>query len=182
MIITILILAAVAVPIIGVTAIAIGNRIYSYWDNKAMSRVRELTQSGTHYTEDKLYNQYLKRKNKFNWAYYSQTDAWIVGLFITLAIALFNGVIFLGLRGPSMIDKKYNNLMEERRILELRLNSKAEIGNEFLYNDIVTFNEKIRDYKADRKNPWISWYCSEKICTIDEIELTEEDMYSERDN
>ena len=182
MIITLIICAVVCVGGLGWAAIAIGSKLFNYYDEKLSCRVDACRSENISYTEDAQCKQYKKTRNKFHWAYYADASGWAATFCISLAIALFNGVIMLSLVSPRVVNKKYNNLVEERRVLELRLESQTEIGNEFLYNDIVKFNAQLRDYKADKANPWISWYYSDKICTISEIELTEEDMYGQRNS
>jgi hypothetical protein len=44
-------------------------------------------------------------------------------------------------------------------------------GNEMLYNDIVAFNNELRNVKKWANNPWTNWFNNQDIASIDYIEL-----------
>ena len=103
-------------------------------------------------------------------------NGWILG------IAL--GLIFIGAIGflTSVFtiidvnvnkDINYQNTLYEREIIEYRIDHMDEniVGSEMLYNDIVGFNNELRNIKKWANNPWTNWFWNEDIATIDYIEL-----------
>lgn len=66
----------------------------------------------------------------------------------------------------------YQNALYEKEVLEYRIeNMENDItGNEMLYNDIVEFNNELRNTKKWANNPWSSWFWNEDIATIDYVE------------
>lgn len=67
----------------------------------------------------------------------------------------------------------YQNVMHEKEMLEYRIEHMEEniIGNEMLYNDIVEFNNKLRNTKKWANSPWTNWFNNQDIASIDYIEL-----------
>lgn len=70
-------------------------------------------------------------------------------------------------------DIDYQNAMYEREMLEYRIDNMEEniVGNEMLYNDIVEFNNELRNVKKWANNPWTNWFYNKDVATIDYIEL-----------
>lgn len=70
-------------------------------------------------------------------------------------------------------DVSYQNVMHEREMLEYRIEHMEEniTGNEMLYNDIVKFNNELRETKKWANNPWTNWFNNEDIASLDYIEL-----------
>jgi len=100
----------------------------------------------------------------------------IVGFGTTL-ISLIAGtgliicsIICIIFNAPRVVEKKMTTLNMERESLVYRLESQQEIGNEYLYNDIVEFNKKIYEHKYNHNNPWISVFTPEEYGTIEMIE------------
>jgi hypothetical protein len=58
-------------------------------------------------------------------------------------------------------------------MLEYRIEHMEEniTGNEMLYNDIVEFNNTLRNEKKWALNPWTNWFNNQDIASIDYIEL-----------
>ena len=70
-------------------------------------------------------------------------------------------------------DVDYQNKLYEKEVLEHRIDNMSEniVGNELLYNDIVEFNNELRNTKKWANNPWTNWFNNEKIASIDYIEI-----------
>ena len=70
-------------------------------------------------------------------------------------------------------ENNYQKTMYQKEVLEYRLQNQDEniVGNELLYNDIVEFNNNLRDVKKWSANPWTSWFNNAKIATIDYIKI-----------
>lgn len=109
------------------------------------------------------------------WCYYD----WRLSLCLTSAITVAVGgvatltcsLLILTVQIPAQVD--YENKLYEREMLEYRLSQKEanEIGNELLYNDIVTFNNELRSVKQYSDNVWVNWFVNQKIATIDYIDV-----------
>ena len=88
---------------------------------------------------------------------------------------LFLSVVFGGIAVGNAIfyDLDYQNALYKREVIEYRLDHMEEniIGNEMLYNDIVEFNNMLRNQKKWANNPWTNWFNNEKIAALDYIEL-----------
>lgn len=101
---------------------------------------------------------------------------YVVGLSIgVLIVACILFVTFLCLCGNIKIneDIEYQNTYYHRATLEYRLENieKNNVGNEYLYNDIVEFNNSLRSTKKWANNPWTNWFNNQKIAELDYIEL-----------
>ena len=70
-------------------------------------------------------------------------------------------------------DLDYQNIMHEKEMLEYRIEHMEEniTGNEMLYNDIVEFNNGLRNTKKWANNPWTNWFNNQDIASIDYIEF-----------
>lgn len=69
----------------------------------------------------------------------------------------------------------YQNKLYEKEVLEYRLEKSDEntVGNEMLYNDIVEFNNSLRETKKWANNPFTNWFWNKDIATIEYIEFRE---------
>ena len=69
----------------------------------------------------------------------------------------------------------YEATLYEKQVLEERLEQAQDnpynIGNEYLYHDIVEFNNNLRSVKKWANNPWTSWFNNEKIASIDYVDI-----------
>lgn len=75
-----------------------------------------------------------------------------------------------------VMDMNYQNKLEEKAMLEYRIQKGEEIaGNELLYSQVVEFNNDIRSTKILSKNPWVNCFNNWKIAEIDYIEIDKED-------
>lgn len=78
-------------------------------------------------------------------------------------------------------DRDYEEMVYEKSVLELRLNNKDDnlVGNEFLYADIIDFNNKLRYERRYADNFWIGIFHNDKIATIEYIEIDGVENYKE---
>lgn len=75
-----------------------------------------------------------------------------------------------------VMDVNYQNKLEEKSMLEYRIQKGEEIaGNELLYSQVVDFNNDLRSTKILSKNPWVNCFNNWKIAEIDYIEIDKED-------
>ena len=111
-------------------------------------------------------------KKTQNW----NTKEWtsFVGCFLAVV-----GIVASLFIAASIISKtitcelKYQNVMYEKEMLEYRIEHMEEniTGNEMLYNDIVKFNNELRNTKKWANSPWTNWFNNQDIASIDYIEL-----------
>ena len=107
--------------------------------------------------------------------YYCKGD-WAFTIAIVLTLIGFFGVIGVtaGICNAQINrDVKYQNAIHEKEMLEYRIEHMEEniIGNEMLYNDIVDFNNELRNVKKWANNPWTNWFYNQDIATIEYIEI-----------
>lgn len=69
----------------------------------------------------------------------------------------------------------YQSALYEKEVIEYRLESKDknDISNEFLYKDIIEYNNKLRKAKKMSENLWTNWFVNDKLAEIDYIEYKE---------
>lgn len=177
-----MIVCIIGLCIIGFTLICLGLSIffsamhnhYELYDNKYWTELRK----GGEPDDDlmKLKKKHDRFENLDN--YHGIGDCgslevpfWL-GAILSIIFILFAGGFLIDGRCPRSVDKKYQEAMIEREALVYRLDHKDEliIGNEVLYKDITTFNQKINNYKLDRDNPWINWFIDPKLASIEPIE------------
>lgn len=88
----------------------------------------------------------------------------IAATFICSIIILFNAGNY---------DVDYQNALHKKEMLEYRIEHMEDniVGNEMLYNDIVEFNNELRNEKKWANNPWTNWFTNQDIAAIDYVEL-----------
>lgn len=88
------------------------------------------------------------------------------------ALGSFFAIIFICMNVINY-DVDYQNMFHKKEMLEYRIEHIEEniTGNEMLYNDIVEFNNDLRNTKKWANNPWTSWFNNKNIASIDYIEL-----------
>lgn len=95
----------------------------------------------------------------------------------TLAIGILLVIISVGVSIGVHINKDvdYQNKLHEREMLEYRIDHIEDniTGNELLYNDIVEFNNYLRNIKKWAASPWTNWFWNQDIAALDYIELTD---------
>lgn len=96
--------------------------------------------------------------------------AFLVVVFTLIGIVL--GIWILCVRSTWELD--YENKLYEKQVLEYRLEQVDDniTGNEMLYNDIVAFNNGLRETKRWANSPWTNWFFNKDIATIDYIDIT----------
>ena len=111
-------------------------------------------------------------KKTHNW----NTEEWtnFVGWFLVVLGIVFNlfTVGFI-IGNATTCELNYQNVMHEKEMLEYRIEHREEniTGNEMLYNDIVEFNNELRNVKKYANSPWTNWFNNQYIASIDYIEL-----------
>ncbi len=98
-----------------------------------------------------------------------------LGLVIVFGIALFiESILLFCNRLPSFEQLHYEDMVEQREILEYRLeNEDATLnGNNELYNDVLYFNKDLRKHKTYSDSIWIGCFFNQKIHEIEYIELS----------
>ena len=92
-----------------------------------------------------------------------------------LVIGIFASVFTCGfvIGNAATYDLNYQNALHEKEMLEYRIEHMEEniTGNEMLYNDIVEFNNGLRNVKKWANNPWTNWFNNQGVASIDFIEL-----------
>ena len=102
-------------------------------------------------------------------------DCWFgVGVIASVIGGMATIICIIGIltiHVPKEID--YQNALYEKEVIEYRIENIDEnlVGNEFLYNDVVTFNNELRKVKMHTNNLWVNWFWNEKIATIDYIDF-----------
>lgn len=104
---------------------------------------------------------------------YSATPE-VAGL-VLITISVLASLFAIGFIIEANVNKDvdYQNKLYEKEVLEHRIDNMSEniVGNELLYNDIVEFNNELRNTKKWANNPWTNWFNNEKIASIDYIEI-----------
>lgn len=67
----------------------------------------------------------------------------------------------------------YQNALYEKEVLEYRIENMDEdiTGNEMLYNDIVEFNNTLRNTKKWANSYFTNWFYNENIASIEYVEF-----------
>lgn len=104
------------------------------------------------------------------------TEEWtnFVGwLLVVLGIVFSLLTVGFIIGNATTCELNYQNVMHEKEMLEYRIEHMEEniTGNEMLYNDIVEFNNELRNVKKWANNPWTNWFNNQDIASIDYIEL-----------
>lgn len=96
----------------------------------------------------------------------------LVVVFSLIGVVL--GVMIIGTQSTWELD--YENKIYEKQVLEYRLEQVDDniTGNEMLYNDIVAFNNGLRETKRWANSPWTNWFFNTDVATIDYIEITQD--------
>ena len=110
-----------------------------------------------------------------------KTSDWIRENWISFVgwVLTITGIVVSLFIAASIISKtntcelNYQNVMYEKEMLEYRIEHIEEniTGNEMLYNDIVEFNNELRNTKKWANSPWTNWFNNQDIASIDYIEL-----------
>ena len=86
---------------------------------------------------------------------------------IILAISIIGGISCQVTK-----QKHYEKALYEKSVLEYRLENEINtVGNEMLYNDIVEFNQGLKETKYYSKSFWFNWYNNDLVADIDYIKI-----------
>lgn len=115
--------------------------------------------------EKKYFRNYNTKEKIAGFAF----GALFIGSIITLC-----SIIFI-LVNVTSYDVEYQNTLHTKEMLEYRIEHMEEniTGNEMLYNDIVEFNNTLRNEKKWALNPWTNWFNNKDIASIDFIKLND---------
>jgi len=113
---------------------------------------------------------FLVKDSWYKGAMYSSGFIMVVLGGLLLLIAL---TFILETQIPSQIN--YEKTLHRKEVLEYRLENieNDTVGNEYLYGDIVEFNNEVRAVKYWSKNLFTNWFYNKKIASIDYIEFKE---------
>ena len=88
-------------------------------------------------------------------------------------VLFFSAILILG--QVINLNDEYEAAVYEKQVLEARLDHLEDnpysVGNEYLYHDIVKYNNNLRHVKYWANNPWTSWFNNHKIASIDYIDI-----------
>lgn len=109
----------------------------------------------------------IERRTYEDWAFVAAMVLTLLAIFVSI----FVGIGVIGTQVNK--DVNYQNTLYEKEMLEYRIDNMEDniVGNEMLYNDIVEFNNGLRNVKKWANNPWTNWFYNQDIATIDYIEL-----------
>lgn len=95
-----------------------------------------------------------------------------VFLTLTMVVAAFTCGI-AALTNFIDTDNAYQDALYEKQVLEYRLSHMGDniIGNEMIYDDIVEFNNKLRDDKERANSLFYGWFYNKKVATIEYIDI-----------
>lgn len=106
--------------------------------------------------------------------HYDKDWAFFIGAILAfiMSIALILSGVGIAI---TQIDKEvtYQNKLHEKEMLEYRIDNMNEdiVGNEMLYNDIVEFNNELRNTKKWANNLFTNWFYVKDVATIDYVEI-----------
>lgn len=107
---------------------------------------------------------------------YIDSDIDLVGYGLIMfgaTISIILGAAIITIQSTKEIG--YQSALYEKEVIEYRLESKDknDISNEFLYKDIIEYNNKLRKAKKMSENLWTNWFVNDKLAEIDYIEYKE---------
>lgn len=114
----------------------------------------------------------ISKNRKLDWTTRDNLDfIGVTTIIVGIIACLFAGA-FIGANAISY-DLNYQNVLHEKEVLEYRIEHMEEniTGNEMLYNDIVEFNNELRNERKWANNPWTNWFNNKDIASLDYIEL-----------
>lgn len=92
---------------------------------------------------------------------------------IGLVAVMVTGGIALVVNANSDLDCAA--MLDQRATLIYRIENSENVvtGNDDLFNEIVSFNDRLRRAKTRGKSPWLNWYYNQQIIdTVDCIDLS----------
>lgn len=96
----------------------------------------------------------------------------IIGVGAAICLTLFGGLCIIH---KVNADLEYQNALQQHDAIVYRLeqtkNDKNLLINGGIYDDIVKYNNKIREYKKWKHNFWLNWFYPADIDELEYIEL-----------
>lgn len=95
---------------------------------------------------------------------------WAPMLFVSV-LGISVSVILICLVQPTkQID--YEKMLYKKEVLEYRVEHQEDniVGNELLYQDIVEFNNQLRNEKRFANNIWTNWFANDLVATIEYVD------------
>ena len=183
MIVCIIAFSILALGIIAFILKFISDKLYDKWDteiDKYAPTLKGNTWTGFEMIkeknpnyDEKLYNKALK-KRKF-YANINNDILFGFGMIGCVCGGLFSLILSLVALTENCFQSSnidYLNMLETRAGYVRELETNPE--NEHLYQDIIVFNNSLRQTKMCYENPWVSWLNNSKIAkNIDYIEVND---------
>lgn len=106
--------------------------------------------------------------------YWTREHLEFTGLLFIVLGALVS-VICVGciIGNASTRDMTYQNVLHQREMLEYRIEHMEDniTGNEMLYNDIVEFNNNLRETKKFANSLWFNWFYNQDVAAMDFVTI-----------
>lgn len=108
-------------------------------------------------------------------SYYLDIDIWFPIGIVSIILGASGVIVTLAVICAAQIpsETNYQAALYEKSVLEYRLENQDDniVGNELLFNDIVKFNNTLRQTKRYANSPWVNWFYNQKIATIDYVTI-----------
>lgn len=105
-------------------------------------------------------------KSDFDWLEYVGVPISLVGM-----VGILVCVILIGLVQPTkQIDCE--KMLYKKEVLEYRVEHQEDniVGNELLYQDIIEFNNQLRNDKRLANNIWTNWFANDLVAAIEYVD------------
>ena len=109
--------------------------------------------------------------------FWYRKDDLSIGAMVSTAFGCLAIVVSLaaGTYHLSANEIEYQNMLERKEAIEYRLEMLDEdtnlMVNGGVYEDLVTYNNDLREYKIYSDNFWFGWFVTDKAAELDYIEL-----------
>ena len=106
---------------------------------------------------------------------YTWDTSFVGWILVVIGIAFNLFTLGFIINNATTRELNYQNTVHEKEMLEYRIEKSNEdiVGNEMFYNDIVKFNNALRNTKKWANNPWTNWFNNQDIASIDYVELSD---------
>ena len=94
----------------------------------------------------------------------------VVMSFIGFSGTLISVILICIVQPTKQID--YEQILYKKEVLEYRVEHQEDniVGNELLYQDIVEFNNQLRNTKRFANNIWTNWFANDLVATIEYVD------------
>ena len=94
----------------------------------------------------------------------------IIVSFIGFSGTLISVILICIVQPTKQID--YEQMLYKKEVLEYRVEHQEDniVGNELLYQDIVEFNNQLRNTKRFANNIWTNWFANDLVATIEYVD------------